>query len=74
MKEYNAKATVFVVGDWARKYPEAVRAFFDAGHTIGNHSDSHKAYSKLSLSEMRKLQAKSPDCCVRRRGIIPMTP
>lgn len=53
LQEYNAKATVFVVGDWARKYPDAVRAFFDAGHTIGNHSDSHKAYSKLSLAEIQ---------------------
>lgn len=53
LKEYNAKATVFVVGDWARKYPDAVRAFYDAGHTIGNHSDSHKAYSKLSLAEIQ---------------------
>lgn len=53
LQEYNAKATVFVVGDWARKYPDAVRAFFDAGHTIGNHSDSHKAYSKLSLTEIQ---------------------
>lgn len=53
LQEYNAKATVFVVGDWARKYPDAVRAFYDAGHTIGNHSDSHKAYSKLSLEEIQ---------------------
>lgn len=53
LQEYNAKATVFVVGDWARKYPDAVRAFYDAGHTIGNHSDSHKAYSKLSLAEIQ---------------------
>lgn len=53
LNEYNAKATVFVVGDWVRKYPDAVRAFYDAGHTIGNHSDSHKAYSKLSLAEIQ---------------------
>ncbi len=53
LQEYNAKATVFAVGDWVRKYPDAVRAFYDAGHTIGNHSDSHKAYSKLSLEEIQ---------------------
>lgn len=52
LAQYNAKATVFVVGDWARKYPDAVKAFYKAGHSIGNHSDSHKAYSKLSLEEI----------------------
>ncbi len=52
LSEYQAKATVFVVGDWVRKYPDSVKAFYDAGHTIGNHSDSHKAYSKLSLAEI----------------------
>lgn len=52
LSQYDAKATVFAVGDWARKYPDAVKAFYNAGHTIGNHSDSHKAYSKLSLDEI----------------------
>lgn len=58
LQEYNAKATVFVVGDWARKYPEAVRAFYDAGHTIGNHSDSHKAYSRSRQSSKKPLLTK----------------
>ncbi len=53
LAEYDAKATVFVVGDWARSYPDAVKAFYNAGHSIGNHSDSHKAYSKLSLEEIQ---------------------
>lgn len=53
LKEYNAKATVFVVGEWARKYPDSVKAFFSAGHEIGNHSDSHKAYSKLNFDEIK---------------------
>lgn len=53
LKEYNAKATVFVVGEWARKYPDSVKAFYNAGHEIGNHSDSHKAYSKLNFDEIK---------------------
>lgn len=52
LAEYNAKATVFVVGDWVRKYPESVQAFYAAGHTIGNHSDSHKDYTKLTAEEI----------------------
>ena len=52
LAEYNAHVTVFAVGDWVRKYPESVKAFYDAGHTIGNHSDSHKAYSELTYDEL----------------------
>lgn len=53
LKEYNAKATVFVVGEWARKYPDSVKAFHNAGHEIGNHSDSHRAYSKLNYDDIK---------------------
>lgn len=52
LAEFNAHVTVFAVGDWVRKYPESVKAFYDAGHTIGNHSDSHKAYSELTYDEL----------------------
>lgn len=52
LQAYNAKATVFTVGEWARKYPDSVKAFHEAGHEIGNHSDSHKAYSKLNEAEI----------------------
>lgn len=53
LNEYNAKATIFVVGEWARKYPDSVKAFYAAGHEIGNHSDSHKMYSKLNFDEIK---------------------
>ena len=54
LKKHNAKATFFIVGDWAEKFPESVKAFFDAGHTIANHSDTHKAFSKCSREEIKE--------------------
>lgn len=54
LKKHNAIATVFIVGDWAEKFPESVKAFYDAGHTIANHSDTHKAFSKCSYSEIKE--------------------
>lgn len=51
LKNHNAKATFFVVGEWAEKYPDSVKAFYAAGHEIGNHSASHKMYSRLSEDE-----------------------
>ncbi|TZF90257.1 polysaccharide deacetylase family protein [Cognatilysobacter lacus] len=38
---HGAKATFFLVGERARRYPEHVREILRRGHGIGNHSDSH---------------------------------
>ncbi len=54
LKKHNAKATFFIVGDWVEKFPESVKAFHDAGHTIANHSDTHKAFSKCSREEIKE--------------------
>ena len=39
--QYGVTATFFVVGDWADKYPESVKALHDAGHEVMNHSTTH---------------------------------
>lgn len=41
LKENNAKATFFIIGENAEKHPEIVRQIFAEGHSIGNHSYSH---------------------------------
>ncbi len=41
-------ATFFVVGDWAEKYPESVKALHDAGHEVMNHSNHHDHLASLS--------------------------
>ncbi len=48
LKEHDAKATFFVTGDYVRRCPNSVKAFFDAGHDIGNHSDNHPHPNSLS--------------------------
>jgi peptidoglycan-N-acetylglucosamine deacetylase len=37
----NVPATFFLVGENARRYPELVRRIVDAGHEVGNHSQTH---------------------------------
>lgn len=54
LKKHNATATFFIVGDWAKKFPESVRAFSDAGHEIANHSDTHKAFSKCDYTQIKE--------------------
>lgn len=52
--KYNVKATFFVVGAWAAKYPESVKALHDAGHEVMNHSDDHAHFAKLSAQQIIK--------------------
>lgn len=54
LKEYNAKATIFVLGTWVDANPEAVKKFHKNGHEIANHSDTHKLFSKASREEVIK--------------------
>ena len=51
LESNEVKATFFTVGDWVKKYPEAVTILHDAGMEIGNHSDSHAHVNKMSYGE-----------------------
>jgi polysaccharide deacetylase family sporulation protein PdaB len=50
--KYNVRATFFIVGFWAEKYPESVRALSAAGHEVMNHSDNHAHFSRLSADQI----------------------
>ena len=54
LKKHNAKATIFAVGDWVEKNPEAVKKFHKYGHEMANHSDTHAAFSKISREEIKQ--------------------
>jgi polysaccharide deacetylase family sporulation protein PdaB len=41
LKEADVKATFFIVGQWAEKYPEKVKMIARDGHDVANHSYSH---------------------------------
>ena len=53
LKNHNAKATFFAVGDWVEKNPEAVKKLYNAGHEIGNHSDTHPSFSQINREEIK---------------------
>jgi peptidoglycan/xylan/chitin deacetylase (PgdA/CDA1 family) len=50
-EKYGAKATFFVVGKRARRYPEVIRQIKEHGHAIGNHTWSHVAVPLISRKE-----------------------
>ena len=53
LKEHNVKSTFFLVGDWVDKYPDDVKDIYDAGHDIGNHSDTHPHMTEMSTEEQK---------------------
>lgn len=58
LRERNAKATFFVVGEKAEQYPDTVRKMKEDGHLIGNHTYTHVQMNTLSceaaVAEVKK--------------------
>ena len=58
LDKYNIKATFFLCGFWAEKYPDIVKRIDAEGHQIGNHTATHPHMNKLSsqqiLDELKK--------------------
>ena len=52
LDDYGVHATFFVVGSWAEKYPESVKALHDAGNEVMSHSDTHAHMTQLSRDEI----------------------
>ena len=54
LDKYKIKSTFFLVGQWVDKYPEDVKAIYDAGHDVGNHSDTHAHLPQLDKNGILK--------------------
>ena len=54
LERYNVKATFFLCGFWVDKYPENVKAIFDAGHELGNHTATHPHMNQLDKKGIQK--------------------
>ena len=52
LEKFHVKTTFFVVGDWAEKYPESVKALHDAGHEVMSHSNHHDHFNSLSADQI----------------------
>jgi peptidoglycan/xylan/chitin deacetylase (PgdA/CDA1 family) len=45
LRRHGARATFFVIGERVRRNPELARRIVEAGHTLGNHTQSHPSAS-----------------------------
>lgn len=54
LQEKDIKATFFVTGRWANKFPELVRQIHGAGHEVANHGYSHVHPNQLSAADLEQ--------------------
>lgn len=54
LKKENIKATFFLVGQWAEKFPDEVKMMYEGGHDIGNHSYSHLRMGVLDEKKIKE--------------------
>ena len=51
LKQFDAKATFFMVGDNVRKYPELYERIVAEGHQVGNHTHNHIGGLRHTIKE-----------------------
>ena len=51
LAKHKVHVTFFMTGGWVDSYPDDVKAVYEAGHDLGNHSQNHKNMSQLSNEE-----------------------
>ncbi len=57
-QKYGIHVTFFVVGEWADRCPDSVKALKEAGHEVMNHSNTHPHMPQLSRDGMvQEIQA-----------------
>ena len=54
LEKYEAKATFFILGQWAKENPDSVKMIAKSGHEIGTHSNTHPDMAKISMEEARE--------------------
>lgn len=54
LKQYQVKATFFLVGERIQFYQEMVKYIFNNHHEIGNHSYNHVNFKNLSAKEIKE--------------------
>lgn len=54
LKEHKIKATFFVIGNEAQRYPWIVERIIKEGHEIGNHSYSHRPFKSFNFKKINE--------------------
>ena len=72
LEKEGVKATFFLIGKEAERYPELVEAIVNGGHSIGNHSHSHLFMPGLSTKLMEREIERTNQCVEEITGHAPV--
>jgi peptidoglycan-N-acetylglucosamine deacetylase len=72
LARHGVRATFFQCGVHARRLPLVARAVAQAGHQIGNHSDTHRAFYFLPAGEIRAELARAQEAIHEATGARPL--
>ena len=67
---YDLRATFFIIGERALRYPQLLKEIVASGHSIGNHSFSHDSLLMLRSSKRLRREIESTQVILRRAGVI----
>jgi len=71
LADEGVKATFFMQGSNAAKYPALAKKVADQGHQIGNHSQTHKRYTKLTPPEIEEDMMLAQKTIADATGVVP---
>lgn len=54
LERNNVTSTFFISSVWIERFPDKVKAIHDAGHDIGNHTDTHPIMNRLGPEDIRR--------------------
>jgi peptidoglycan/xylan/chitin deacetylase (PgdA/CDA1 family) len=73
LKEHNCKASFFVIGKQAEKFPELVKQINAEGHIIGNHSYGHEYWFHMHSGEWLKNEIERTNQVIQKIiGLVPL--
>lgn len=73
LKARGLRATFYLIGNRAVRYPQIVRRIMDEGHEIGNHSWSHPDLSRLSNKQILHEMDQTTRAIYDITGRVPVT-
>lgn len=71
LKQYNARATFFVVGSQVTSYPEVLKTTYGYGNEIGSHSWDHKYADSIGYNEQKEEVLKNDKAINDVLGVYP---
>lgn len=73
LKEYDANATFYMLGQNVAQYPEIARRVADEGHEVANHTITHANLNAVSADRVKKEIFESMDQIEKATGVKPET-